>query len=113
MGDPTAKDVKGILSSVGVEADSKSLDVLINNLKGKSVSEVIADGQVLLADMPAGGGGGVSTAPATVVVEEVKPKEKTPEPSSDSDEDMGLGLFDILTILYLDSARNYSRAVFL
>ena len=93
---PSAADLKGILSSVGVEANVNSLDVVIKNLKGKSVNELIEEGQALLANVPAGGGGAAAGASgeAAGIVEEEKPKEKTPEPESDSDEDMGLGLFD-------------------
>jgi len=93
---PSAADLKGILSSVGVEANGNSLDVVIKNLKGKSVNELIEEGQALLANVPAGGGGATAGAggEAAGSVEEEKPKEKTPEPESDSDEDMGLGLFD-------------------
>ena len=91
---PSAKDVKAILSSVGVEADANSLDVVVKSLNGKSVEELMAEGYALLADVPAGGSGVAVAASAVEAVEEEKPKEKTPEPESDSDEDMGLGLFD-------------------
>ena len=93
---PSAKDLKGILSSVGVEANSDSLDIVVKSLKGKSVSELIEEGHALLANVPSGGTGaaGTSGGDASASVEEEKPKEKTPEPESDSDEDMGLGLFD-------------------
>ena len=93
---PTAKDLKGILSSVGVEANADSLDVVIKSLKGKSVNDLMQEGYALLADVPSGGSGGAgaSAGEAAAPVEEEKPKEKTPEPESDSDEDMGLGLFD-------------------
>ena len=92
--DPSAKDDKAILSSVGVEADANSLDVVVKSLNGKSVEELMAEGYALLADVPAGGSGVAVAASAVEAVEEEKPKEKTPEPESDSDEDMGLGLFD-------------------
>ena len=94
--DPSAKDLKGILSAVGVEANDASLDIVISNLKGKSVNDLIEEGNALLANVPSGGAGGAgaSTGSAAAATEEEKPKEKTPEPESDSDEDMGLGLFD-------------------
>jgi large subunit ribosomal protein LP2 len=92
---PSAADLKKILTSVGVEANANSLDVVIKSLKGKSVSELIEEGQALLANVPSGGGGAAaSSGEAAGIVEEEKPKEKTPEPESESDEDMGLGLFD-------------------
>jgi ribosomal protein L12E/L44/L45/RPP1/RPP2 len=37
---PSAKDVKKILSSVGAEVDAAQLDKLISSLEGKDVNEV-------------------------------------------------------------------------
>lgn len=37
---PSAKDVKGVLDSVGIEADDDRLDKLISELKGKDLQEV-------------------------------------------------------------------------
>ena len=37
---PSAKDVKDVLSSVGIEADDERLDKLIGELKGKDLQEV-------------------------------------------------------------------------
>ena len=37
---PSANDIKGILSSVGVEADDKRLEKLLEELKGKNIQEV-------------------------------------------------------------------------
>ena len=94
---PSAKDLKGILSSVGVEANTDSLDVVVKSLKGKSIPQLLDEGQALLANVPSGGTGAAGSAGgagAANKVEEEKPKEKTPEPETESDEDMGLGLFD-------------------
>ena len=95
---PSANDLKGILSAVGVDASNASLEIVINNLKGKSLNDLIEEGNTLLANVPSGGPGGASlsnggTAAAT---EEEMPKEKNPEPDSDgsSDSEMGFGLFD-------------------
>lgn len=38
--DPSAADVKKLLSTVGVEADESRLETLISELKGKSVNDV-------------------------------------------------------------------------
>merc|ERR1712187_713683 len=81
---PSAADVKGVLSSVGVDADDERLNKLIAELEGKDINELIAQGTEKLASVPAGGGGG--EAPA-----EEKKEEKVEE---ESDDDMGLGLFD-------------------
>jgi len=93
--DPSEKDVKAILNSVGIEPDSKNLAVVINQLKGKNVFQLIQEGQALLAnmDMPSGGGGGGAAAAA--VEEAPAAEEKKPETESEeSDSDMGMGLFD-------------------
>jgi len=94
--DPSEKDVKAILNSVGIEPDSKNLAVVINQLKGKNVFQLIQEGQALLAnlDMPSGGGGGGGAA-AAAVEEAPAAEEKKPESESEeSDSDMGMGLFD-------------------
>ena len=97
---PTVADLVCILSSVGIEADTNSLSFVIEKLKGQNVFEVIENGKVLLADMPAGGGGGISAPTAVAVgdveapVEEVKEEKKPIDEDSDSDSDMGMGLFD-------------------
>lgn len=37
---PSAKDIKGVLGSVGIEADDERLNKLIGELEGKDMSEV-------------------------------------------------------------------------
>lgn len=37
---PSASDVKGVLGSVGIDADDERLDKLIAELKGKDLQEV-------------------------------------------------------------------------
>ena len=39
---PSAKDVKSVLESVGIEADDERLNTLISELKGKDLQEVCA-----------------------------------------------------------------------
>ena len=46
---PTADDVKGLLSTVGIEADAERLDKLVAELDGKNVADVIAEGKEKLA----------------------------------------------------------------
>lgn len=96
--DPTEKDIKAILSSVGIEADSKQLSIVVAQLKGKNVFQLIEEGQVLLADMSIGGGGGGSGAAQAAVADapaaEEPKKEEKPVEESESDSDMGMGLFD-------------------
>ena len=96
---PSAADVKSILSSVGVEADKDNLGRVITSLKGKSIPELIEAGLEKMATMPGAGDGSgaqaaaVATAPVAEAAEE-KREEKKPVSEDSSDEDMGMGLFD-------------------
>ncbi|MCJ1249212.1 60S acidic ribosomal protein P2 [Trapelia coarctata] len=96
--EPSAKDIKGVLESVGIDADDDRLEKLIAELKGKDLQELIAEGSSKLASVPSGGSGG-GAAPAAsggagaAAKEEEKPAEKEEE-KEESDEDMGFGLFD-------------------
>lgn len=49
--DPSAADVKKVLSAVGIDADEDRLSTLISELKGKSVDELIAEGSSKLASV--------------------------------------------------------------
>ncbi len=93
---PSAKDIKAILSSVGVEEDAKALEVVINSLKGKNLEELLEEGQSKLASMPAAGAapaaGGAAAGGAAPAAE--KKEEKKEEPEDESDDDMGMSLFD-------------------
>ncbi|XP_012978088.1 60S acidic ribosomal protein P2 isoform X2 [Mesocricetus auratus] len=97
---PSAKDIKKILESVGIEADDDRLNKVISELNGKNIEDVIAQGVGKLASMPAGGAVAVSAAPGSAApaassapaAEEKKDEKK--EESEESDDDMGFGLFD-------------------
>ncbi|KAH6637968.1 60s acidic ribosomal protein-domain-containing protein [Boeremia exigua] len=95
---PSAADVKAVLESVGIEADSSRLDQLISELEGKDINELIASGSEKLASVPSGGAGGAGPSAggaaaaggaADAPAEEAKEEEK-----EESDDDMGFGLFD-------------------
>ena len=89
-------DAKNIKSILGSEAEADKVDLVVKELAGKNLEELIAEGQTKLASMPAGGGGaaapaaGGGTAPAA----EAPKEEKKEEPEEESDDDMGFGLFD-------------------
>ncbi|XP_068450301.1 60S acidic ribosomal protein P2 [Clinocottus analis] len=94
---PSAKDIKAILGSVGIEADDERLSKVISELNGKDINEVMNSGLSKLASVPAGGAvaapaAAAGPAAAAAVVEEKKEEKK--EESEESDEDMGFGLFD-------------------
>ncbi|KAB2577833.1 60s acidic ribosomal protein p2 [Lasiodiplodia theobromae] len=94
---PSAADVKAVLESVGVEADSDRLDKLIAELEGKDIQELIASGAEKLASVPSAGAGGAAAGGAAAggaaAAAEEKAEEKEEE-KEESDEDMGFGLFD-------------------
>ncbi|CAL0333987.1 unnamed protein product [Lupinus luteus] len=98
---PSAQDLKHILASVGAEADDNRIELLLTEVKGKDITELIASGREKLASVPSGGGavavaaapaGGAAAggaAPAAEAKEEKKVEEK-----EESDDDMGFSLFD-------------------
>jgi large subunit ribosomal protein LP2 len=92
-----AANIEKILSSVGVEVDKKNLDIVIKNLAGKSVEELMAAGSKKLASMPSGGGA-AAAAPAAAAGGAAAPaaakKEEKVEEEEEEDDDMGFGLFD-------------------
>ncbi|XP_030454986.1 60S acidic ribosomal protein P2-1-like [Syzygium oleosum] len=99
---PTADDLKDILGSVGAEADDDRIELLLSEVKGKDITELIAAGREKLASVPSGGGGGavaVAAAPAggagggAAPAAEAKKEEKVEE-KEESDDDMGFSLFD-------------------
>ncbi|KAL2554276.1 60S acidic ribosomal protein P2-4 [Forsythia ovata] len=98
---PSAGDLKDILGCVGAEADEDRIELLLTQIKGKDITEVIAAGREKLASVPAGGGavavaasaaGGSGATAATAAVE--SKKEEKVEEKEESDDDMGFSLFD-------------------
>ncbi|XP_010241325.1 PREDICTED: 60S acidic ribosomal protein P2-2-like [Nelumbo nucifera] len=99
---PSADDLKTILGSVGAEAEDDRIKLLLTEVKGKDITELIASGREKLASVPSGGGvavavsagsgagAGAAAAPAAA---ESKKEEKVEE-KEESDEDMGFSLFD-------------------
>ena len=93
--DVNEKNIKNILDVVGVDADAEKLKIVVNELSGKSIEELLAEGAEKLATMPAGGGE-AAAAPAAggAAPAEEKKEEKKEEEPEESDDDMGFGLFD-------------------
>ncbi|XP_057469471.1 60S acidic ribosomal protein P2-2-like [Actinidia eriantha] len=99
---PSASDLKRILGSVGAEADNERIQLLLSEVKGKDITDLIACGREKLASVPSGGGGGVAVSAvagggggsaAAAPAAEAKKEEKVEE-KEESDDDMGFGLFD-------------------
>ncbi|KAJ7976087.1 60S acidic ribosomal protein family [Quillaja saponaria] len=99
---PSAGHVKDILNSVGAEADDDRIELLLSEVKGRDITELIAAGREKLASVPSGGGAAVAVAAAggTVVSGSAAPaaaeskKEEKVEEKEESDDDMGFSLFD-------------------
>ncbi|KAL5721406.1 hypothetical protein ACHQM5_005058 [Ranunculus cassubicifolius] len=47
----------GMFISVGIEAEDDRLELLLSQVKGKDITELIASGREKLASVPSGGGG--------------------------------------------------------
>merc|ERR1712150_184067 len=94
---PSAADLKKILASVGIEAESDKITKIISELKGKNLEELMAEGAEKLASVPSGGGAvaAAGSAPAAAAGDApAEKKEEKKEESEESDDDMGFGLFD-------------------
>ncbi|KAM3689464.1 hypothetical protein ACB098_09G050100 [Castanea mollissima] len=98
---PSAEDIKNILGSVGAEADDDKIELLLSQVKGKDITELLAAGREKLASVPSGGGaavavavaGGADTAAVAAAPAAVESKKEEKEESEE--EDGGLfGLFD-------------------
>ncbi|GLT82037.1 hypothetical protein SLE2022_004520 [Rubroshorea leprosula] len=98
---PTADDLKDILGSVGCEVEEDRIELLLSEVTGKDVVELIAAGREKLASVPSGGGAVAVAAPAAAAggggaapaAAETKKEEKVEE-KEESDDDMGFSLFD-------------------
>nr|GMD20385.1 60S acidic ribosomal protein P2B-like [Ipomoea batatas] len=63
---PSAGDIKKILSSVGAEADDDRIELLLSQVEGKDITELVAAGREKLASVPSGGGAVAVAAPSAV-----------------------------------------------
>ncbi|KAG9147638.1 hypothetical protein Leryth_015720 [Lithospermum erythrorhizon] len=61
---PSAADLKKILSTVGADAENDRIELLLKEVKGKDITELIAAGKEKLASVPSGSGGMAAAAPA-------------------------------------------------
>lgn len=77
-------------AAVGAEADDDRVDLLLSQVEGKDITELIAAGREKLASVPCGGGGGVAvaapaggSAAAAPAAEEKKEEKKEEKEESD------------------------------
>ncbi|CAH2065470.1 unnamed protein product [Thlaspi arvense] len=95
---PSADNIKDIIGAVGADVEGDSIELLLKEVSGKDITELIAAGREKLASVPSGGGvavaaspssGGAASAPAAEEKKEAKKEEK-----EESDDDMGFSLFE-------------------
>ncbi|MBA0684359.1 hypothetical protein Goari_025951, partial [Gossypium aridum] len=88
---PSADDLKNILASVGADAEEERLQLLLSEVKGKDITELIASGREKLASVPSGGGVAVAAsapgaaAAAAPAAAETKKEEKVEEKEESDD----------------------------
>eukprot|EP01084_Bolivina_argentea_P310604 537512_1 len=89
---PSAADVKKVLAAAGVEADDTQVDLLISNMEGKDLEQLLTDGLAKLVNVGGGGGGGGAGAAGGAAEAAA---EAEPEPESEEESAGGAGgLFD-------------------
>eukprot|EP00257_Ricinus_communis_P008053 XP_002525251.2 60S acidic ribosomal protein P2-4 isoform X2 [Ricinus communis] len=80
---PSADNIKDILNSVGADCDGDKIELLLSQVEGKDITELIASGREKLASVPSGGGVAVGTAASAAA--KTKKEEKVEE-KEESDE---------------------------
>ncbi|SGZ46766.1 CIC11C00000001184 [Sungouiella intermedia] len=92
---PSASDISSLLESVGVEVDESRISTLLGELEGKTIEDLVAEGNTKLASVPSGGAAVSSgSAASSGAAAEEAAEEKEEEAKEESDDDMGFGLFD-------------------
>jgi len=62
--DPKAADISALIASAGGEADEAKVELLMKEMEGKDVEELLKEGKDKLKSVSMGGGGGGGAAPA-------------------------------------------------
>ncbi|MCD7466473.1 60S acidic ribosomal protein P2 [Datura stramonium] len=98
---PIANELKKILNSVGAEIDEVKIELLLSQVKGKDINELIAAGKQRLASTMSFGCVGVANNASVVdvgqvvaVVEEKKQEKKVEKEEESDEEDFNFSLFD-------------------
>ena len=94
-----ASNINSILASVGIEAESDKINLVVKELTGKDIEQLIAEGQTKLASMPIRGSYGSTTADGGSVAPTANAcyKEEMEEELEEKDgceDDMYYHLFD-------------------
>ncbi|KAK9935930.1 hypothetical protein M0R45_012803 [Rubus argutus] len=90
---PSADDLNKILGSVGAEADGNRIELMLSQVKGKDITELVACGREQLSSVPSGGSGTVDVAaPATG---DVAPSPEQKEDKVEEDEESDNEIFTL------------------
>ncbi|KAF2068637.1 hypothetical protein CYY_010039 [Polysphondylium violaceum] len=90
---PTADDVTKVLSSVGANVDAARVTLVVKELNGKDINELIAAGKSKIGSVAAAAAPAAAAAAPAAAAPAAK-KEVKEEKKEESDDDMGMGLFD-------------------
>ncbi|BCS17341.1 ribosomal protein P2 [Aspergillus puulaauensis] len=99
--EPSAEDIKEVLASVGIDADQGRLGQLLNELRGRDINELIAEGTSKLATgigSNTGGGGDRGQEAGNGAGDDGSGSanggtDGDGDGDDDEDDDFGLGLF--------------------
>ena len=85
---PTAADVKAILTAAGAEVDDSKISAICDALKGQEVSSLVAEKLASMANVPTGAAVASSSGPA-----ETKAEAAPVEEEEEEEDDFGFDLF--------------------
>ncbi|XP_047973919.1 60S acidic ribosomal protein P2A-like [Salvia hispanica] len=92
---PSAEDISNILASVGAECDQERVQLLLSQVAGKDMTELIAAGREKLSTVPSGGGAvAVAVAAPAAGAPAAAAEAKKEEKEESDEEDMVFSLFD-------------------
>ena len=87
---PSAADVKKILTASGAEIDESKIKAICEALNGQDIAAVVAEKLASMANIPSGAGPAAGTAGAA----ETKAEEAAPvEEEEEEEDDFGFDLF--------------------
>eukprot|EP00997_Jenningsia_sp_PLL12_P010705 NODE_8039_length_427_cov_19.224868_g7179_i0.p1 GENE.NODE_8039_length_427_cov_19.224868_g7179_i0~~NODE_8039_length_427_cov_19.224868_g7179_i0.p1 ORF type:complete len:115 (+),score=20.04 NODE_8039_length_427_cov_19.224868_g7179_i0:32-346(+) len=86
----SADDLTRLLTDLDCSPEQQTVDLVVNNLKGKPIHEAVAEGLTQIASLSLGGGGGQAAGGEAEAEEKEEEKEVSEEEESVS---MG-GFFD-------------------
>ncbi|XBW36784.1 hypothetical protein QEN19_002361 [Hanseniaspora menglaensis] len=90
----TVQTITEVLTSVGIEVDASRIEALLKSVEGKTIEELVAEGNTKLASVPAAGASAGASSAAAGASSEAAAEEKEESAAEESDDDMGFGLFD-------------------